>query len=195
MKYWLLTAAVLTLPAANAAAVPVTLFSGTLTADAGAPAPLGYTASLASPNDPMGGGVITGDLGVTAPSAGTFTITLQDLGSVPGGVFGSFYEVILDGLSLGLTAQVPIGGATASAGTFAAAVGAGFHDIGVFDPVLTFLPAALTSGNGTATSDFLLTVAFDATPAAVPEAPTLALLSTALGILGIGIRRRVPVTV
>ncbi len=182
MLRWLFASALLAL-ATPAVAAPSALFSGTLTADASAAAPLGATASLASPNDPGGGGVITGDVGVITPSAGTLAIALQDLGAV-----GDVYEVILDGMSLGLTTPVPVGGPTNSTGLFSAAVGTGFHDIGVWDPVLTYQGATSPYGGmvtGTS-SDFSLTVGY----AAVPEAPSLVLLATALGLLGVSARRR-----
>lgn len=192
MRHWFVAAAILAVPAAHASAAP--LFDGTLTADALAAAPLGITASLAGPDNPMGGGVVTGDVGVIAPGAGSFTIDLRDLGLV-----GDVYEVILDGMSLGQTSPVPVGGPTNSAGSFSAAIGAGFHDIGVWDFILTFAPGSASPFGGTVVeqlspTDFALSVDFDGRNA-VPEAPTLALLGTALGILGLGGWRRVPASI
>lgn len=188
MKRWLLATAVLSASVAQTLAAPVSLFNGTLTADASAAAPLGATASLASSNDPVGGGVIQGDVGVTAPDAGTLTISVQDLGPV-----GDVYEVVLDGASLGLTAPVAVGGPTNSSGSFMASVNAGFHDIGVWDPVLTYLGSDSPYGGAVTAalnpSDFTLSVDY-AGAAAVPEAPTLALLGTGLGLLVAGRRYR-----
>lgn len=191
MKLLPLALVLAAIPAASAFAAPVSLFSGTLTADALAAAPLGATPSLASPNDPGGGGVITGDVLVTAPGPGTLAITVQDLGTASGASvgFGSVYELVLDGTSLGQTAPVPVGGATASMGTFFSVVGGGAHDIGVSDFVLTFFgsapPFGGTDPSPLSQADFVLNVAFSAT--SVPEPGTLALLGSALVILGLGL--------
>jgi hypothetical protein len=58
------------------------------------------------------------------------------------------YEVVLDGKSLGLTSQVPIGGGTLSTGTFTAYVGTGTHTVGIEDITLSYIGFSSPFGGG-----------------------------------------------
>lgn len=182
MKRYLFGLALLLAPAAAATASPILLFSDVLISDVGTPAPLGITPALVGPAG-FGGGVITGDVGLDVPGAGTLTISLQDLGLV-----GDVYEVVLDGASLGLTSATSINDPTNSSGVFNAPIAAGFHTIGLWDFVLTFAGGTSPYGGaipfGRTSNEVQLTVALD-----VPEPTSLALIGTALAMLGT-VRRR-----
>ena len=171
--------------AAQAQAGVVTLFDGTLHADAGAAFPLGITPGLDGPGG-YGGGLIESDTLVTAPFAGLLTISVRDLGR-PGNVF----ETVLDGTSLGTTAAVAAGGTVHSFGSFSAAVTAGSHDVGLWDFILTYLGGPSPDG-GTVGSAFAspqpvrLTITEASGGTAVPEPGSVALLVAAVaGLLRI----------
>lgn len=179
----------------GAHAAGTVLYDATAIADASAAAPLGFSASLASPNDPLGGGLITGDILFTAPSDGLITINLTDLGTVVNGRIGSVYEAVLNGVSLGTTLATSIDGATFSKGSFSAAVMAGnTYDLGVWNIVSTF--AGFTSPYGGAVdADFQQSSLSIQIAQSVPE-PSSALLltlglfaSAALGGRGMAFRR------
>ena len=186
MKTAFLAVALLAAVPVCADAAPVVLFNEVVTADGAAAPPPGITASLVGPAG-FGGGLLPGSaIPVTAPGSGTITVTVTDLGAV-----GDVFEVLLDEASVGLSAAVAIGGTVNSAGAFSLPVGAGLHQVGVWDPVLTYLGSTSPFG-GTVPFDFtstdlLLTVTFDAAP--VPESMSFALLGAALGCAA-ALRRR-----
>lgn len=186
MKTAFLAMALLAAVPVSAAAAPVTLFNAVVTADGAAAPPPGATASLFGPAG-FGGGLLPGSaIPVEVPDPGTITIRVMDLGAV-----GDVFEVLLDEVSAGLSAAAAIGGAVNSAGTFSLPVGAGLHQVGVWDPVLTYLGSTSPFGGAVpfdfTSTDLLLTITFDAAP--VPEPMSLALLGAALGCAA-ALRRR-----
>ena len=52
---------------------------------------------------------------------------------------GSVYEIVLDASELGLTSATAIDASTFSNGAFGAPVAAGFHDLGVWDFISTYV--------------------------------------------------------
>ena len=185
MRKGVLVAVLLAASVSCSIAAPITIFDATLTADGGATPPLGITASLVGPAG-FGGGVLPGGEIALTTGTGTLAISVQDLGLV-----GDVFEIVLDGVSLGLSSLVAINGPVTSAGSFSATIGAGFHSLGVWDPVLTYLGAASPFG-GTVPFDFTqtnlrLTITYDVT--SVPEPATLTLLGTTLACAGIVFRR------
>jgi hypothetical protein len=148
MRGLVVAAALLALGTSDAArAAPVVLFDGIETADIGAGAPLGIDTSLGNENGGLGGGLLSGDI-VFAARAGEITITVTDLGttaSIPPRA-GSVYQVLLDTNSLGVTSHTAIDATTFSTGTFSLMVTAGFHDLGVWDFISTFLGSSSPYG-------------------------------------------------
>ena len=164
-------------------------FDGIETADAGAAAPLGTTAT-GNPNGGYGGGLIAGDILFTAPVAGAIIVTLTDLGTTAGTAprAGSVYEAVLDGTSLGLTAPTAIDAKSFSSGSFGAVVGAGDHVLGVWDFIATYYGFDSPYG-GAVDADFLqadVRVRVTGATGAVPEPDSVALLGAALvGVLAV----------
>ena len=140
MRRSVLAAVLLAASVSYGVAAPITIFDATLTADGAATPPLGITASLVGPAG-FGGGVLPGGEIALATGAGTLAISVQDLGLVE-----DVFEIVLDGVSLGLSSPVAINGPVNSAGSFSATIGAGFHSLGVWDPVLTYLGVASPFG-------------------------------------------------
>ena len=140
MKGFVLAAVILGLvvPAA-ARATSLVLYDGVATADIGAAAPLGIDPTLGNPNGGYGGGLLTGDIGFTALVGGKVTVTVTDLGNTADGRAGSVYQALLDGAALGLTSPTAIGAAAFSTGAFETAVAAGFHSVGVWDFLSTYV--------------------------------------------------------
>ena len=164
----------------GAHAAGTVLYEATATADASAAAPLGFTASLASSNDPLGGGLVTSDILFTALSNGIVTITLTDLGTVVNGRTGSVYEALLDGVSLGTTSPTPVDGASFSKGSFSASVLAGkTYDLGVWNIVSTFAGFDSPYG-GAANADFQQSNLSIQIAQSVPEPSSALLLSAGL---------------
>jgi len=179
----------------GAHAAGAVLYDETATAYTLASAPLGFSASLASPNAPTGGGLINGDISFTALANGLITIKLTDLGTAVNGRTGSVYEALLDGVLLGTTSATSIDGATFSKGSFSASVMAGkTYYLGVWNIVSTF--AGFTSPYGGAVdADFEQSSLSIQIAQSVPE-PSSALLltlglfaSAALGGRGMAFRR------
>ena len=148
MRSLAVAAALMALGASGTArAAPVVLFDGIETADIGAGAPLGIDTSLGNENGGLGGGLLSGDI-VFAARAGEITITVTDLGttaSIPPRA-GSVYQVLLDTNSLGVTSHTGIDATIFSTGTFSLMVTAGFHDLGVWDFISTFLGSSSPYG-------------------------------------------------
>jgi hypothetical protein len=139
MRGLAVTAMMLALGTSSAArASQIVLFDGTVTADIGAPAPLGIDPTLGNPNGGFGGGLLSGDIGFSAPSDGVITVTVTDLGTTASTRTGSVYEVLLDTSELGVTSATAIDAPTFSAGAFSLLATAGFHDLGVWDFISTF---------------------------------------------------------
>lgn len=192
MKRYLPFAALVAAGAISTAhADPIALFDGTVTADAGAAAPVGFDPALGNANGGNGGGLLTGDILVTAPSDGFLTIALADLGTTLSGRKGSVYEVLLDAGELGLTSATATDAASFSTGTFSTFVTQGSHDLGVYDFIATFAgyPTASPYG-GTVDPEFSqanvsVDVQFD-----VPEPGSLAVSGAALIALSPASRRK-----
>lgn len=171
--------------AVPARADPLVLFSGAETADSTIAAPQGVTAALAGGN-PLVGGLQSGAVQVVAPDHGALTIAVDDVGEV-----GDVFEVLLDGVSLGTTSHVAVGGPDNSAGTFVASVAAGPHAIDLWDYVQPYVGLDSPYG-GAVTQDFSLSdVQLDVS--LIPEPGGLfaaALGALGLGALGLGAARR-----
>jgi hypothetical protein len=120
-------------------AAPIVLFDETVTADIGAAAPLGIDPSRGDPNGGFGGGLLTGDIGFVAPFSREITITITDLGTTTDTRAGSVYQVLLDGTPLGVTRPTAIDALTFSSGSFSLVATAGFHDLGIWDFISTFV--------------------------------------------------------
>ena len=83
--------------------------------------------------------MLTGDIGFVAPFGREITITLTDLGTTTDTRSGSVYEALLDGSELGLTSPTAIDASLFSTGVFQESVAAGFHDLGVWDFISTYV--------------------------------------------------------
>ena len=181
-KYQSLLAGAALLTSATFANASITLVSGNFTASATAPIPVGAV-TAPGPGGPVGG-LIGGLINFTDPFAEILTITITDCCLV-----GDVYEVVLDGVSLGLTSIVPIGGPTNSTGVFSIAVGAGPHTLGIDDTILSYIGFASPYGGGIVTPNYSpagLTITVTSTP----EPGSLALLGIGLAALaGVGRRR------
>jgi hypothetical protein len=190
LRFWVLTFAVATTPAS---AATIDLYNATLTADANAIAPLGNTPGLGDPNGGDGGGLLSGDILFTAPFGGPVAVTLTDLGTTASLTprAGSVYQVILDGTPLGVTAAEAIDSSVFSSATFSLVLGAGDHDLGIWDFVSTYLGSTSPYG-GTVDQDFSQAdVAVDISEVVVPEPSSLPLLAAGLiGLCGLAWRRR-----
>jgi hypothetical protein len=159
----------------GARAAQIVLFDGTVTADIGAAPPLGIDPSLGNPNGGFGGGLLTGDIAITAPYSREITITVTDLGTTASGLAGSVYQVLLDGNSLGETSGTPIGSNTFSMGTFILPVAAGFHDLGIWDFISTY-QGFNSPYNGFVSADFSQANVSVLVTEAVPEPATWTLM-------------------
>ena len=171
----------LILPAvANAA--PTILFDTFVTADNLVAAPAGATSVLAGPLG-LVGGLQSGPITINVARIGTLTVTVADIGAV-----GDVFEVFGDGVSLGTTAPVAVGGPANSTGTFAFTVEAGAHTVDIWNLVLSFAgglsPYGGTVDDTFSPSDLAVTIAFE-----VPE-PASAMLLVAGVAAGLAVRHR-----
>ena len=167
---------------ASSAASAADISDGVYHASPYAAAPLGITQSLASPNNPFGGGLIEGDILFLSASSGPVSIDVNGLGPV-----GDVFEVILDGVSLGITSPVAVDGPDNSTGSFIESLSAGPHDLGVWDFVQTFAGDNSPYG-GLVVFDPANPPEVQVTVLSVPEPSTWTLL--ALGLLAIGFSHR-----
>lgn len=171
--------------ASAAAAAPIVVFDGFVTADALIAAPLDATVSLAGPLG-LRGGLQSGPIAFNAPGGGVLTSTVTDFGQT-----GDVFEVFADGASLGITAPVPAGGLDNSIGTFKVTVGTGPHTVDVWDYVLSYAGGASPYGGAVddtfSPADLGVTVAFD-----VPEPASATLAAGWQLAFGLTARRRVP---
>ena len=120
-----------------------------VTADAAQSAPAGIDPSLADPNGAFGGGLLESIPSIYAPFGGMLTVSVTDLGLV-----GDVYELLLDGSPLGITSPAPIGGPAPSSGTFTVAIGAGYHQLDLWDFIQTYLFDTSPYG-GLVTGDYI----------------------------------------
>ena len=167
---------------ASSVAAANVISDGVYHASPNAAAPLGITPDLASPNNPLGGGLIEGDILFLAPNSGPISIDVTGLGPV-----GDVFEVILDGVSLGITSPVAVGGPDNSTGSFIESVSAGPHDLGVWDFVQTFAGDNSPYG-GAVVFDPANPPEVEVSILTVPEPSTSTLL--ALGMFVIGLARK-----
>ncbi len=176
-------AGVAVLCVASGAAIANVISDGVYCASPAAAAPLGATQSLASPDNPVGGGLIEGDVLFIAPNSGPVSINVAGLGPV-----GDGFEVILDGVSLGITSPVAVGGPDNSTGTFIESVMAGPHDLGVWDLVQTF--AGDNGPFGGAVVDPANPPEVQVSVLSMPEPRTWTLLALGMFVTGLAHRRR-----
>ncbi len=191
-KYLLPGAALMGLVSANARGATCTTIS-----PGGTPCTFSETASTANPAPagstglgPLGlVGGIGGPVAFTATAAGTLEMTVQ-----PSGVFvGDVYQAFVDGNSLGLTPEVPIGGPNPSIGTFTTPISAGLNTFDINDQLLSYIgsPPPYGSDDPTVTvvpASFspsgVTVILAEELPSAVPEPSSLALFGA--WILGLG---------
>ena len=115
------------------------VFSGAPVADVVNPSPAGSTGL--GPLGAVGG--IGGAVPFIAPFSGTLTMTVTDCCLV-----GDVYQVFVDGVSLGFTAAVPLGGPTLSTGVFTDYLTAGAHTYDINDQILSYIGFADPYGGG-----------------------------------------------
>ena len=169
--------AVLALMLVGSASAGVLVFSDTPVASAANPAPAGSTGLG------LGGAVggIGGAVGFTMPFDGLFTLTVTDCCIV-----GDVYQAFIDGVSMGFTSPVAIGGPTGSSGSFTEFLFAGAHTYDINDQILSYIGFAGPYG-GNITADFS-PAGLGVTGTATPEPGTLALFG--IGLVGAGLLRR-----
>lgn len=187
MKKWKLIGGLLAAILVFAVTAPADVIDPTATV--GTPAPAGATAGLAGPLGMVGGivgGAIVIDLPVGPQPGWYLTISVADCCIV-----GDVFEVLLDGVSLGITAPVPQGGPTLSTGSFTVFALPGLHSIDIWDFILSYIGSAHPFGGGVVPdimSPAGLSVSWSIEP--IPEPGTLILLGTGLLGLGASLRKR-----
>jgi hypothetical protein len=155
---------------------------GGVTASIGNPAPVGSTPGLAGPGGLVGG--IGGPIGFVVPTAGVLHITVTDQF-----LTGDVFEVILDGLSLGTTPGVPIGGPSHSIGDFFVSESAGAHGVDIWDFILSYIGFTSPYG-GTVTPNYSPAGLEVRVALVVPEPSSMLLLGIGLVALGVFGRRK-----
>lgn len=171
-------------------AAPIVLFDETVTADIGAAAPLGIDPSRGNPNGGFGGGLLTGDIGFVAPFGREITITITDLGTTTDTRAGSVYQVLLDGAPLGVTSPTAIDALKFSSGSFSLAVAAGFHDLGVWDFISTFVGSSSPVPNGGFVDEDFAQANVSVLVTEVPEPASWTLMGIGFATLSAMARRR-----
>jgi len=195
MKQYLLpAAAVLGLVSANANAGPnAVVVPGTYTPIASTltPSPAGSTGL-----GPLGlfGGItyaVIGPLTFTAPATGNLVATVAGCCAGAPATIGDVFQVFLDGVSLGFTSGVPLGGPTPSSGTFEAPITAGVtYTFDINDQILSYAGTATPDpyGGGLVPANFGPSALTVTLAELVPEPASFGLLASAL--LGLGLLRR-----
>lgn len=156
------------------------IFDDNQTASAGNAAAAGTTWTP-GPGGAVGG--IGGPIGFTMPATGLFRITVNDCC-----VVGDVFEVILDGVSLGMTSSEPIGGSTLSTGAWTLSLLAGSHTYDITDITLQYLGYASPFGGGTVDPGFS-PAGLEVIGETVPEPAAWSTMIGA-GLLLLGFRRR-----
>ena len=82
---------------------------------------------------------LTPDVSFTTGYTGPVEVTVTDCC-----ITGDYYETWLNGVSIGTTPFVPVGGPDYSTGTFAGSVAAGTNFVQLQDQILTQLPAGVS---------------------------------------------------
>ena len=115
------------------------------TASTGTAAPLGTTGdTLGGPLGPLGavGGMDGGAQSFLAPFAGILHITIDDCCRI-----GDVYQAFVDGLTVGFTSVVQLGGPSLSSGIFDIPITAGSHSFDVADILLQYIGFAPPFGS------------------------------------------------